>query len=327
MTLYQRWLRHPQSVWLRRALFQVHLWMGLALGLYIVVISLSGSALVFRDRIFKSIGERPHPVRVSGARFTDARLRAAAETAFPGYRAGYVFRGKTRDQASIVVLERRGKYKQELFDPYTGQDIGPAEPFVLTALTWLADLHFNLLAGEEGRRWNGYAAILVTLMCVTGAMLWWPGSANWRASLAARSTHNWKRFNWELHSTIGFWTYAFSLMWGLTGIYVCFHAPFQRVVALFLIPDLFEPRNSPDEQLLRWFSLIHFGNFGMGEWRLRTIWVIMGFAPPLLFATGGIMWWNRKIQPFLRRRRERQDSAPPVPIPASPPPPPSISVR
>src|SRR5215472_3992228 len=220
MTLPQRWLRHPQNVWLRRALFQVHLWTGLALGLYIVVISISGSALVFRDRIFKALGNKPRTVAISGPRLPDAKLRSLAEKSWPRYRAGYVFRGRQRDQASIVVLDRNGKYQQELFDPYTGQDLGPADPAVLRALTWLADLHFNLLAGEEGRRWNGYAAVLVTLLVLTGAVVWWPGIESWRRSVAARSTGKWKRFNWELHSMIGFWTYAFLLMWGVTGIYV-----------------------------------------------------------------------------------------------------------
>jgi uncharacterized iron-regulated membrane protein len=302
MTLSQRWLHQPQTVWLRRALFQVHLWTGLAIGLYIVIISISGSALVFRERIFKSLGEKPHTVPISGPRLMDAKLRNAAEQAYPGYRAGYVFRGKRPDQASIVVLERNGRYKQELFDPYTGRHLGPAQPAILSTLTWLADLHINLLAGEEGRRWNGYGAILTTLMCLTGAVLWWPGRANWRRSLAARSTGNWKRFNWELHSMIGFWTYAFALMWAFTGIYVVFPAPFQRVVALFLTPDLFSPRKSPDEQLLRWLILIHFGNFGPGEWRLRAFWVLAGFAPPLLFVTGVVMWWNRIVQPMWSSR-------------------------
>jgi uncharacterized iron-regulated membrane protein len=301
VTLSQRWLRHPQNVWLRRVLFQVHLWTGLALGLYIVAISLSGSALVFRDRIFKAIGNKPRTVVISGPRLPDDKLRSLAEKAYPRYRAGYVFRGKQRDQASIVVLDRNGKYKQELIDPYNGQDLGPADPVVLRALTWLADLHFNLLAGEEGRRWNGYAAVLVTLLVLTGAVVWWPGMENWRRSIAPRSRGNWKRFNWELHSMVGFWTYAFLLMWGVTGIYVVFPAPFQRVAGLFLTPDLFDPRHSPDEQFLRWFSLVHFGNFGPGEWVLRTVWVLAGFAPPLLFITGALMWWNRKLGPWVKR--------------------------
>jgi len=119
-SLSQRWLRQPQTIWLRRALFQVHLWTGLALGLYVVVISISGSALVFRDRIFKSLGNKPRTVAISGPLLADGKLRGFAEKAFPRYRAGYVFRGKQREQASIVVLDRNGKYKQELFDPAHG---------------------------------------------------------------------------------------------------------------------------------------------------------------------------------------------------------------
>ena len=46
MSLWQRWWRQPQRVWLRRAMFQVHLWTGLALGLYIVLLSVTGSVLV-----------------------------------------------------------------------------------------------------------------------------------------------------------------------------------------------------------------------------------------------------------------------------------------
>src|SRR5262245_17918391 len=51
MGVWQRWVRQPQRVWLRRALFQVHLWTGLALGLYVVVLSITGSALVYRNEM------------------------------------------------------------------------------------------------------------------------------------------------------------------------------------------------------------------------------------------------------------------------------------
>ena len=39
MSFAERWMRRPQNVWLRRALFQVHLWTGIAVGLYVVAIS------------------------------------------------------------------------------------------------------------------------------------------------------------------------------------------------------------------------------------------------------------------------------------------------
>ena len=53
--MWTQWVRQPQTLWIRRALFQVHLWAGLAIGLYIVLLSVTGSALVYRvelDRAF-----------------------------------------------------------------------------------------------------------------------------------------------------------------------------------------------------------------------------------------------------------------------------------
>ncbi|MDA1184988.1 MAG: PepSY-associated TM helix domain-containing protein [Acidobacteria bacterium] len=53
MTLRQRWLTRPQDIWLRKALFQIHLWTGVAIGLYLAVISLTGAILVFRIELFR----------------------------------------------------------------------------------------------------------------------------------------------------------------------------------------------------------------------------------------------------------------------------------
>jgi len=57
MTVWKRWVEHPQRLWLRRFLFQVHLWSGVALGLYILMISVTGSVLVYRNELFE-ISER-----------------------------------------------------------------------------------------------------------------------------------------------------------------------------------------------------------------------------------------------------------------------------
>ena len=51
MNVVSRFLHQPQRVWLRRATFQIHLWTGLALGLYVVVLSITGSLLVYRAEL------------------------------------------------------------------------------------------------------------------------------------------------------------------------------------------------------------------------------------------------------------------------------------
>src|SRR5690348_8513245 len=309
MTFGERWMRRPQSVWLRKAVFQAHLWTGVALGLYIFVISVSGSAIVFRNAIYKNFGGKPIIVAEQGPRLRPAQLRQMVLKAYPRYRLSYVWPNKNPRQAVEVWVQRNGKYKQRLFDPYTGADLGPSVPLALQVTSWLGDLHFNLLGGEEGRRINGWGAVLFTLMCMTGAIIWWPGAENWRRSLAIHRGAGWRRFNWDLHSALGFWTFAFSFMWGITGIYVVYQWPFQRLVGLFVVPDLFHPRQSLDNRILIWLTRLHFGNFGPWDWPLKVVWVIVGLAPALLFVTGVLMWWNRVLRPSARQARRKVEAA------------------
>ena len=52
MNSFQRWLQAPQTALFRRALFQVHLWLGIGFGLYVLVISVSGSALLLKSPFY-----------------------------------------------------------------------------------------------------------------------------------------------------------------------------------------------------------------------------------------------------------------------------------
>src|SRR5213593_2435289 len=124
MALFQRWWRQPQKVWLRRALFQVHLWTGIGAGIYILLISISGSALVFRVELHKKFARGPVMVTGSEPRITEEQLKAAAVRAFPGYRVDQVWKNKNPDQAVEIWMERDGKRLQRLFDPYTGANLG-----------------------------------------------------------------------------------------------------------------------------------------------------------------------------------------------------------
>src|SRR5262245_36529794 len=90
----------PQSVSFRRALFQVHQWIGVVAGLYILAIGLTGAALVFRidfqrvtyPHLFTPSADGPlaDPVTVMervAAAYPDGRLSGidAPTTARPTY--------------------------------------------------------------------------------------------------------------------------------------------------------------------------------------------------------------------------------------------------
>lgn len=293
MGFVQQWVRQPQTVWLRRVLFQVHLWVGLAAGMYLLVISLSGSAVVFRRELSRSfLG--PTPVAITGPRLPEATLRHAILRAYPGHQITQVQYGARPDVAATVSLQRPGPSEavERKVDPYTGADLGPAIPPGHYVLEWFVDLHDNLLAGRTGRTVNGIGGALLALLCLTGFVIWWPGSRSWRRRLIAKPGSNWRLFNWELHGAMGFWSLAILFLWAVTGVY------FGFAEAISAFQDSIDPNEDDFERpgdamialLVRW----HFGRFGgLG---VRVLWVLLGLLPAVLFVTGGIMWWNRVLR-------------------------------
>jgi uncharacterized iron-regulated membrane protein len=338
---WARALRRPQNLWLRKAMFQIHLWTGIALGLYVVLISVSGSAIVFRNELYKSLWPGPKIVAISGPRLSKDALKAAVHKAWPKYSVTYIWESKRKDEATEVWIEPDGgahpTTRGRLVDPFTGQDLGPSRPYLIGVLAWMSDLHTNLLGGNVGRKVNGVMAILVVILSLTGLAIWWPGLGRLRRSLKIDFRANWKRFNWDLHSVAGFWMFAFVFVWGVTGVYLVFPTPFQLAVNHFSPLQVYAPlsllekpwrenaavvvvkvvdetpaaparrrrrqppRGSNGDVFLRWFYYLHFGNFG--DWQVKALWVVLGLAPPFLFVTGAVMWWNRVLSREARSSR------------------------
>src|ERR1700687_1074040 len=140
MTVWERWMRQPQRLWLRRALFQVHLWTGLGVGLYIVVVCVTGSVLVYRNELYRAVTPRPILIVAAGERLTDDELKAAAVGANPGYHVTNLFRARNRDQAVDVRLRRGPETRTRLLDPYTGKDVGESGPRGIRFVSWLLAL-------------------------------------------------------------------------------------------------------------------------------------------------------------------------------------------
>jgi uncharacterized iron-regulated membrane protein len=278
MTAWQQWVQRPQGLWVRKAFFQVHLWVGLGIGLYVLVISISGSAIIYRRELMRKSSRKTVVVAESGHRMSVEELTEHAQQAYPTYEVDNLREAQTSDQPDDVVLERAHKRIERLFDPYTGADLGNPHSVIDRIVEWLADLHDNLLAGQTGRLVNGIGSCFVTLLSLTGAIIWWSGIKNWRRSTAINWKANFPRLNWDLHSAIGFWCSLFVLVWGISGIYFCFPAVFRPLFG---------------GSFLYWIVQLHIGRF---DWFTEALWTMLGLVPAILAGTGVLMWWNRVLR-------------------------------
>jgi uncharacterized iron-regulated membrane protein len=308
LTVWTRWIWQPQKIWLRRALFQVHLWSGIAVGLYLLMISVTGSVLVYRNELYRAATPQPIISKGSGPRLTDDQLKEAAARRYPGYRVVNLGRARNLDQAVDVSLQRGDEIRKRMFDPRSGSDLGASVPTGIWLVSKLLDLHDNLLARPTGRTVNGVGALALLALAATGLVIWWPGLKRWRRSLTLHRGLGWKRLTWHLHSMIGFWSLGFILVFGVSGAYLCFPQPLQDLA------DLLEPPTAANagarivDQVIYWLAFLHFGRIngigipcsgpGLCDHTTKAIWAVFGLAPAAMFVTGAIMWWNR----VLRRR-------------------------
>jgi uncharacterized iron-regulated membrane protein len=317
MGVWERWVRQPQRVWLRRATFQVHLWIGLAIGLYVVVLSLTGSVLVYRNELDRSLATPRAVFDEQRRAMTADELRAVAQRAYPGWTVAEVYEGRTTrrtgrggrggnrppDPTASVIVERNGERKDRLFDPYTGQDLGDSTTQGQFFVLWLVRLHDELLLDRpDGPWWNGFLSLIFTGLVITGAVVWWPGVTRWKRSLTVKWGSGWRRFNWDLHSALGAWLLLFMLMWGISGWYLGMPEPLTNFVDRISDPEAIYGER-PGDIALTWLTRLHFGRWrdpGWGQW-LKAAWAIVGVVPAIMFVTGVVMWWNRVI----RRRAAR----------------------
>src|SRR5436853_103808 len=189
------WMQ-PKRTFLRRALFQIHLWTGIAVGLYMVFISLTGSAVVFRRDLNQSyLGNLPaKDVAADAKRLTEDQFRAAVRRQFPGY------------TVTRLAISRRS-WKRINFDlraalglwgllilflwGVSGIYFGCPDPFLKfvdyfdrttnTAgqrggdvfIAWMVRMHFGRYGGMGVRITYVIIGLLPAVMFITGAVMWW----------------------------------------------------------------------------------------------------------------------------------------------------------
>ena len=276
---------------LRRILVRIHMWIALGLGLYITVLSVSGSAIVFRREYTAWLVPRV-VASTEGERLTGDALVAALGTAYPGDTVVDVREPRRPERPVSVILERDGAPMERLFDQYAGRDLGETFPPFLRVVEWLVDLHDNLLAGQTGRLVNGIGGIFFTALIVTGAWLWWPGVRGVLRGLKVGRPQASRRFIWQLHSVLGILSFALMFVWGITAIYFAFPEPFERTIDFF--DDDLNDLERPGEWVIVELVKLHFGRFGgLG---VRFLWVVLGLLPAVLFATGVVLWWTRVVR-------------------------------
>ncbi len=199
----------------------LHLWLGLATGIVIIIVSITGAVLTFEEEL-RLLFQPYQKVQDHGKPFLPPSALAASakqEYKIAGVSA-VIYRGRERS-AVVPWYGDRKNYLVNYLDPYTGQPLY-SQPLNSDFYRIMIEGHYQLwLPRNIGQPVVAYSTLIFVMMLLTGLVLWWPkkwtGSAR-KQSFLIRTKATFKRLNYDLHNVLGFYALLVAIILGLTGM-------------------------------------------------------------------------------------------------------------
>ena len=154
---------------LNKWIYRTHLWLGLVTGLVAALLGISGTVLIFRGELEQAF--RPH-IRAS-VPFSHGTSIEPLVNSYRQANPQHTVRGMqlpipSEREPLVLMLAGSGQPTRVYIDPATGRELnGPTNDWI----TWTVRLHHSLFL--KGHFYTGLAGVALSLLCVTGVVVWW----------------------------------------------------------------------------------------------------------------------------------------------------------
>ena len=182
---------------MRKTLFKIHSWIALIAIIPLIVISITGSVLVFKSEIDGLLMPESHfVISTQPGRLNMDELISITQNAYPEYVIGSweIFNDDTADRVYLIERESQVWYKFHL-NQYTGDvlsaPVGTSHYFT----DWFLELHYTFLLndlkslpGQTGTVLGFFFALFLLVLGITGLIIYrkfWQRlfTVRWRATL------------------------------------------------------------------------------------------------------------------------------------------------
>lgn len=223
---------------LQRLLRPVHRWIGLIAGLYFLLIALTGGALLFRIDLQRALDPGLFTPVAQGPLADPVAVIGELQQTYPRGEVAGIDAPTSRRPTTLAYVQQDRRFITVLLDPASGRILGELPQRKIIRL--LHSLHFELTLGRAGRIINGVGALLLTVMGLSGVILWWRGR-RWREGLKVRRGQPALTTHHELHNAVGIWAALALLMWGITGAAFIFPQTAIAAIGWFSPVEAAEP--------------------------------------------------------------------------------------
>jgi uncharacterized iron-regulated membrane protein len=234
---------------MRRIWLKLHLWLGLFLGLWLSLIGLTGSLLVFYHELEELVHPRtfavePQPGGEAAFRPFDEVYAAIRNGVPTAAQFGSMYYPRTASSVwwgrYTVPTESEAELWYVFVDPYTARVLArwlvkeDGQWFRREFSGFLYDLHYKLLLpGDIGSPLVGIVAMLAFVSVGFGVYLWWPKQGKWRRALSFKRGASSQRFVFDLHNLTGIYLLPVLVVILISGVYFNLPEQFYWVVRQF----------------------------------------------------------------------------------------------
>ena len=228
--------KKPTKSRIRKISDWLHLWLGIASGLVVFHLGVTGCIFAFQKEITEWIHHKEVFVDVPANRQTVplSVLKQTAEKALGGRKQiSFISTYKEADRAwefgtfkpgdpkAFWYFDSIDYYDLVLINPYTGKVTMVADhKYEFFAIVKM--LHWSFLINHPiGQQIIGWATFIFVFLLISGMVMWWPKNlkkSNFDKSFKIKWRAKFKRVNYDLHNVLGFYVMIICLMLSLTGM-------------------------------------------------------------------------------------------------------------
>ncbi len=207
---------------LRNLVLTLHGSIGILIGLLLVVISLTGSAIVFHQELDRALNPSLMRVVPQAQQLSIDAILAPVQAAHPDLPLQFIRVPQTSEQTYQVTMTNPDGQRLETFvNPYTGEVLG-SRTWERSLVGFLYTLHHQLFIGKVGEMIVGITGLLLLLIAITGIILW----TGWRklaTGFKIRSQAPRQLLIYDIHKVGGILSSIFLLIIAFSGVFiVCF---------------------------------------------------------------------------------------------------------
>ena len=224
---------------------KLHLWLGMASGSIVLILSVTGCIYVFSVEITEALRNdvmyvsevKQNTIPVSKL-WDDTQKKIGDKIKISNVKVSnnpektYIFGCYQGNENAWNYFGTIDYYQSVYVDPYSGEILAVYDEEI-DFFNIVKYLHWSLLFSTAiGQQIVGWATFIFVIMLITGIILWWPknkAARKQRFKFQWKESTQWKRKNYDIHNIFGFYIATIAIIIAFTGMVWAF-TWFQAIV-------------------------------------------------------------------------------------------------